>query len=507
MNRTRTIRRWIAASLGAALALLAPADAQAADPKPQWSNGGVDNCRHGSIQLSKEICDLYYEEIAAECRADRGYFEKYAPGIDQWACYSCPKDWKAVSKGKCAPVKKAPVFPPTPKPKPKPETIPMRPTLGGLPTVDSPGTKPKPTPTPEAKPKPKPKPTPKPEPKPAPPVPEPEPEPERDPLMPDFVPEGPFTATCEIDEAAFASTWLKFSDIDERIPVGERSFAAKSLVQSGVELRELETARAQLEFDLGVNEIYLESLHEYRDALKRNLQQNLIKATFRLAYVTYATIKASGATREVGRIAAKRLGSRLGGTVLGHAQGLGHNMQNLLDGQAGAIEKLKNLHTLAKSLLPSKKYATDQEKLERHGIESAIQTVLDLGDAATRSGADQIKSGIEAAGNFGGAVNKVILPSADLSKEEIKILADQNESRHSTDRAILDAVQISSTFRTLIYMIDEDLAEVRAKVPKMVERERARVRGMLEEDCKEQLKRFNEAQSKPTGGISVKFSG
>lgn len=491
----------LAASLGLGfgLGLAVPGTAHGADPKPQWSNGGVDNCRHGSRPPPKEICDKYYKELAAECRADRGYFQKYAPGVDQWACYSCPKDWKAVSKTKCTPVRKAPILPPSqpvpPKPKPKPKPKPNPGGLGELPTVDTPGTRPPPKRPPPKRPPPKqPPPTSK-QPPPKRPTPPAEP-------APTFEPDGPFDAQCELTEE-FERTWIKYSDIDERIDVAERSFEAKSLVELGAELRELETAREQLRFDLEINEFYLEGLREYREALRLNLKQNLVKAFFRLAYVTYGTVKSAGGTREFGRFASKRLGKTMGGTVLGHGTGLGHNFQKLLDGQVGAVEKLKNLHALAKSLAPQQKYATDQQKLARHGLETAIQTVLDIGDAASRSGTSQIESALDAMNNFGGAANKVILPSADLTDAEVQILATQNQQKHATDQAILDAVQISVALRQVLATVDAEIAELRTQIPAMLEREKQRVATLLRDDCEQQRERFMQSQGK--GG--VKFAG
>ncbi len=484
------MRRTILVWLTSAMLWAAPTRAQAQDPKPQWSNGGVDNCRHGSRPPPKEICDDYYRELAAECRADRGYFEKFAPGVDQWACYSCPEDWKATSRTRCEPVKKAPVFPAAPvepKPKPAPSPTPQSGGLGPLPTVDTPGTSG--TPKPKPKPKPKPAPDPAPDPEPKTPTPPPEPEPTAEPA-PSFEADGPFDAACNLDPDRFEREWIRYSDIDERIPVNERSFAAKQLVELGQQIRELETAREQLRFDLEVNEFYLEGLHEYRDAVAKNLKQNLIKSFFRLAYVTYATVKSAGGTREFGRFASKTLSPKLGGSILGHGTGWGHNFQKLLDGQVGTVEKLKNFHALAKSLAPQDAYASDQQKLARHGLETAIQTALDIGDAMGRTGADQFQSAFDAMNNFGGAVNKVVLPSADLSREELRLLADHNAAKLSTEQAIVDAVQISTALRQVIARIDAELDRLHTEVPAMLAREKDRVRVMLEEDCRAQLMRF-----------------
>ena len=57
--------------------------------------------------------------------------------------------------------------------------------------------------------------------------------------------------------------------------------------------RALVTERELLLMDIEIVLDATQLLHEMRSALKRGLQKNLIKATIRLAYVTYGTIKSA----------------------------------------------------------------------------------------------------------------------------------------------------------------------------------------------------------------------
>lgn len=64
---------------------------------------------------------------------------------------------------------------------------------------------------------------------------------------PAFKPDGPFDAECGVDERAFAASWIKYSDIDERIAVDTRAWEAKQLAQTAERIKGLTVRRDALE--------------------------------------------------------------------------------------------------------------------------------------------------------------------------------------------------------------------------------------------------------------------
>ena len=96
-----------------------------------------------------------------------------------------------------------------------------------------------------------------------------------------------------LDEDEIQNDWEKYSDIDDSIPVSDRSYEAQQFTRAGEELAQKMVEAFEIEHDMELDRQTRLALREYRDAVIDNLQANLLKAFWRLSYITYSTIKGS----------------------------------------------------------------------------------------------------------------------------------------------------------------------------------------------------------------------
>ncbi len=270
-----------------------------------------------------------------------------------------------------------------------------------------------------------------------------------------FKPDGPFDKNCN-PTSEFETQWKKYSDIDLIIPVETRSWEAQGVARTHEQILTLKVANFELERDMEIDRHIRLEARAYKDALARNIKQNLIKATIRLIYTTYKTV-------ESGIGAGKSFETFLTGTeTLARAGGL-------LSAVKGVVPKSSSIAIDT---------TTITGKVANVGIETAYQAMEALGNPK------------DVAIKFMTESKKVIAPGADITPEEINILRDQHITKGFVDRAIAESYKVNAQRRAQIVENENKIAQLEAEVVAWEGQEKSRVKDMLTQACLEQKKRY-----------------
>lgn len=452
----------VAIGLGAGTAMAAP--------KPIELDFGEDECKRGG-HFQPELCKAAEKERRDDCKKQGGTYYHDWSGRPLYTCVKCPDGYRLAGRTKCVEEPKPKPKPtPDPKPKPKPE--------------------PKPKPKPKPEPKPKPKPTPKPKPKPQPTTPEPEP-------PPPFVPDGPFDDECNLDETAFERDWLKYSDIDSRIELGSRSWEAQQIQSTSDELRAMIELELELEVALLRNNAAQEELRELRKALTLNLTQNLFKSYLRLIYLTYDAIKPAIGGGLANNTIKGASTSKIGAF---YDKGLGGTYADLFDDEVATVLKVAGVTKIVDGLRPSQKYQTAKDKQLRNvqkGANSVLATFASV--LAANNTTELTAAAVKVAGSFVGAVAKPWVPKAGFSDDELTILKNQNLRKRGIDDALQEAALTNLAIREAQTEALDRIKELNEDNERWWGKEKTRVRLILEDDCKEQLRRWKKRHGEAEG--------
>ncbi|MBU1203250.1 hypothetical protein KKH39_04390 [Patescibacteria group bacterium] len=267
-----------------------------------------------------------------------------------------------------------------------------------------------------------------------------------------FVPDGPFDSDCNLIEGQFDTDWKKYSDFDYRLEPGVRSWEVQQHTATYEKIIELMARNAELERDMEIDREMRLALREYKMALVQNMRNNLIKATTRLAYITYTTIK-SGI-------------------------GTGQSYSKVLSGTE-QIERIgAALKVFQASVPANSKLAIDTSdakgKVASIGVNAALEALESIGDPT--SVVKQIATDSRNA----------ILPSADISQEEFDILRDQRITNQFLTEAIADSYRENAARRAELLANEKEIARLQAEATGWEAKEKTRIKDILESQCNEQ---------------------
>jgi cation transport regulator ChaB len=272
-----------------------------------------------------------------------------------------------------------------------------------------------------------------------------------------FKPDGPLDSDCNTTPK-FETEWKKYSDIDTRIPVQSRSWEAQGVVKTHEQILNLKVANFQLERDMEIDRQIRLDARAYKNALVKNIKQNLIKATIRLAYTTYKTI-------ESGYNAGQSFKTFLTSTkTLARAGGLLSTVKTL-------VPKGSKIEIDTKTITG---------KIANVGIETAYQAMEALGNPK------------DIAIKFMKETQKVIVPSADLTPEEINILRDQHITKQFVNHAIAESYKDNAKRRAQITANENKIKQLEAEIVAWEAKEKIRVQDMLREACLEQKRKYED---------------
>jgi len=274
----------------------------------------------------------------------------------------------------------------------------------------------------------------------------------------EYKPDGPLNDDCTIKEAEFNADWKKYSDIDERITFNDRSYEAKQALTVYDEMIEKMVEAFELERDIEIENQMQAELETYKAALVQNIKTNLLKAFWRLSWVTYTTVN-SGTS-------------------------LGNSYSQVLTSGAG-VETIGAGLKVVQGVIPKDSQlaidtSTVTGKAKSVGANVALEAVDSLGDP-TKIATELFKSASGAA-----------LPSADISQEEIDILREQHINNGIVDKALADSRAANNEREAKIAVLETEIAQLQQQITEWEAKEKERVKSALESSCLELKKRYEE---------------
>jgi len=275
---------------------------------------------------------------------------------------------------------------------------------------------------------------------------------------PQFQADGPLTAACEIKQEEFDRDWKKYSDIDERIPFEERSYEAKQALTSYDAMIDLMVEGFSLERDREVENQMQTELETYRDALVKDLKTNLLKAFWRLSWVTYTTVQ--------------------------NGKGLGESYANLLTTGASVETIGSGLKVIQGSIPNDSSLAIDTStisgKAKSVGAAVALEAIDSLGDP------------VKIATEFFKSTANAPLPSADLTPEEVAILKNQHLTKGVVDEILAESRAANQARADRIAGIEVEIAALQNEIDNWEAQEKIRVQVLLQESCRQQRLDFEQ---------------
>ncbi len=257
---------------------------------------------------------------------------------------------------------------------------------------------------------------------------------------------------CTVSPDKFDSGWQKYSDFDYRIESATRSYDARKFHEAQVKIVKLGSEVVILKRDYEITKEEIKASQQYQKALKAGHKANLIKATVRMAYITYKVALSAKGTGELGsKILTSSLDSGI--KVIGSAIKVG---RDLVPPDSGIA-------------------------LDTSTIEGKIADVEATG-------------WVEVMANFGdpaAVVTEVmkktqghIVPSAKLTTEELNILQKENRKLKSIDKEM--AITIAKNLNRLdTYRKKEaEINRLESSLWEYEQNEKDRVKNMLMNECK-----------------------
>ncbi|MEK7519803.1 MAG: hypothetical protein AAB581_00970 [Patescibacteria group bacterium] len=248
----------------------------------------------------------------------------------------------------------------------------------------------------------------------------------------------------------FERNWKKYSDIDDAIPVPERSAEAKEHYEALSKMVANAEAVFLLERDMEIDRRMRLEMKEYKQALANNIKTNLLKSFWRLAWITYDNIQSGRAS---------------GGTF--------EKMYDL----PSHVESVAAYIKIVRSVTPADSaIAINTEKVSGKvksvGLSAALDALESVGDPATVA-TTLISESI-----------KQTFPSADITPEEIEILKNQHLKNKLLDDILQESYRKNAERRRKADALAAENERLKDLLFVLEAQERERVHNEILESCK-----------------------
>lgn len=248
----------------------------------------------------------------------------------------------------------------------------------------------------------------------------------------------------------FERNWKKYSDIDDAIPVAERSAVAKKHHETLSMIVQNAEAIFLLERDMEIDRRMRLEMKEYKKALVNNIKSNLLKSFWRLAWITYDNIQSGRAS---------------GGTF--------EKMYDLPSHMESITAYIKTVRSVTPG---DSAIAINTEKvsgkIKSVGLSTALDALESVGDpvaVATTVISESIKQ---------------TFPSADITPEEIEILKTQHLKNRQLDDIMQESYRKNAERRRKAQELKTENSRLRDALVVFETEERERVQDEILESCK-----------------------
>jgi len=270
----------------------------------------------------------------------------------------------------------------------------------------------------------------------------------------------PLNKDCTINEKVFDNEWKAYSTLpihNDKLPLQSRSYVAQQYVSKANILIELELESYLLKRDMEIDRLMRLELREYRNALVNNLQLNLLKSFWRLSWITYDTIKGAPG-------------------LSSGAIGLGQSYVKVFE-EVSMIEKLGAGLKVVQGLTPK----TSMYAINTNEVSGKVEAV---GIAGIYEGIASVGNPVAAGTALFQETVKQILPSADLTPQEIEILRTQHLKKGVLDDVLQKSYKNNFLRRDRIAEIEVEQKKLEEELKELEKKEKENIAINLKGDCK-----------------------
>jgi len=271
-----------------------------------------------------------------------------------------------------------------------------------------------------------------------------------------FAREEVINKNCELNWDIFNRDWKKYSDIDERFSFDElelssRRWETQQYYHTREKIVDLKLQIYFLKRDMEIDRQMRLELRDYKHRLVHNIKVNLLKSFWRLAYITYDTIKTA---KGVGQSYAKAITS------------------------AQVIPKIGSSLKVLQGLKPKKPISEKNQnditsKIKSVSVKGALEAIESLANPAATGKAV-----------FDETV-KQVLPSADLTKEEISLLKQQHLDNDLLTAILEESYRFNQERRKQVQQLEEEVKQLEEEHLRWEAEEKQRIADMLVDNCKQ----------------------
>lgn len=254
-----------------------------------------------------------------------------------------------------------------------------------------------------------------------------------------------------LNETVFAQEWRKYSDLDEAIPGESRSWEAQQYYDNLYKINQLQAEIFLIQRDMELDRLNRLALKEYKSILTTNLQANLLRSFWRLAWITYGVIKGGvSAGRAYSKILNLNLSSQ-SGAISAMGQGL-----VMIEAMDSAIDD--NTQSI-------------RSRIDRSLLVGEAKFIASLGDPKKTAMGLFVKT-MDQAG-------QAILPTANLTEADFNLLREQHLLNRELDKALALSYLENRERRKRVESLLAEIEALRAEMARWEEAEKLRVKDML----------------------------
>ena len=255
---------------------------------------------------------------------------------------------------------------------------------------------------------------------------------------------------CELP-GDFEKSWEKYSDFDSAVSASGASYEVGRYSQTLDELSTLIAEAQAIEYDMEIDRETRLELREYKRALVQNIRNNITKAIFRLAWVTYSTAKGAA------------------GGVDSYKKLL--EPESVVEG-FGAAMKLVQAHIPAGEKQLQFDTSTVAGQVKSVAWNATLEAMESVGDP--KAVATQVMKDVKGA----------VVGGPDLTDEEVAILREQHLNNKAVDVALAESYAINAERRRRLLELEKQIAGKYNELQEWKAKEYSRVRSGILEDCK-----------------------
>ncbi len=248
----------------------------------------------------------------------------------------------------------------------------------------------------------------------------------------------------------FDTDWKKYSDFDSAIAISDASFEVQEYNRILDEVAKKIAEAEAIEYDMEVDRHIRLDLREYKKALVDNIRDNITKAIFRLAWVTYNTVKG--------------------------AEGAAGSYRTLVNPDS-AVEALGAGLKTIQGAIPSdaKQLQFDTSTTEGKVRSGAWNVTLE----ALESVVDPKAIAVQALKD----VQATVVPAPDLTEEEVGVLREQHLNNLAVDKALAESYAENAVRRQKLLELKKDISILYNEMESWRGKEYERVKSEIEASC------------------------